>query len=357
MIYNNQLIHLFTFFLLLIVNQNFGNDSTNSEFNRADLNPEESFFQAVPQQTDKRRVVSQLTLLQTVNLSEQYEVYNAYQLASNSENITLFDQSNFRFLQFDFELNKINQFGNQGRGPGEFVHPLSLSVDSDGSYWTYDGRLNRVNKWTPDGRLSSELSLPFGVRPQRFAPMDSNHFGVLSLMSKNLFSIIGTEGNVINSFGHFDYDLSFTQRGLLTDGRLTATSDMLIYAGYRNDLIKAYTKDKELIYSRKILDPLEYDLFNADREELNSAIAVIQLVAYKDYLVTLYFGNRTDPNSGQYLDIYDIHTGDYIMTYSLDVRTRLISISTPNDSAPLLIARKADQETRDMLLSIYELPF
>ena len=53
----------------------------------------------------------------------------------------------------DADGNFIREFGKAGDGPGYFTRPKGIAIDSDGHVWVADAMQDRVQVFTPEGRL------------------------------------------------------------------------------------------------------------------------------------------------------------------------------------------------------------
>jgi sugar lactone lactonase YvrE len=78
----------------------------------------------------------------------------------NAENI-----SN-RIVRFNRDGRHVGQFGTRGSGPGEFIQPHALALDSQGRLFVGDRSNNRIQIMTTDGKFIAEwaqFSRPSGI--------------------------------------------------------------------------------------------------------------------------------------------------------------------------------------------------
>jgi sugar lactone lactonase YvrE len=71
-----------------------------------------------------------------------------------------------RIVRFNRDGKHLGQFGKYGSGPGEFIQPHSLALDSQGRLFVADRSNNRVQIVTTDGKFIAEwkqFSRPSGV--------------------------------------------------------------------------------------------------------------------------------------------------------------------------------------------------
>ena len=315
----------------------------------------EEFLLATPQEPGKRIINGEIYYSSRVNLSEEFDLYNSYLLASDVNNITILDRDAFVFRQFDYDLNHINTFANEGRGPGEYTQPMDL-LNKEGKYWIADGRQTKIGKHSTDGTLINEIMPSFGVIPHRFNLLENNKSVIFSLAGQNAFHILDENYNQTGSFLRLS-GLNFQQKGFILDGYLATENDTIFYAGLRNGIIKAFTSEGEKIYSRNVISPLNLDLLDMNPSQIRSAPnGVLDLTIHNGKLYILFGGEQIDDDRWKYLDIYNSANGTYLHTYLIDTPTTKISITSKDN--PLLISLGYDitTENNDRILSVYSLP-
>lgn len=324
--------------------------------NNSSAHSAQEFLSAEPQELEERVIKDELNHSLRINLSEKFNLFNTYLLASDVNNITILDRDAFVFRQFDYELNHINNFADEGRGPGEYTQPMAF-INRHGNYWVADGRQSKIGKHGSDGTLINEIKPSFGIIPHRFDVLDNNKSVIFSLAGQSAFHILDENYNQTESFLKL-HGLSFREKGFLLDGYIATEGDIIFYTGLRNGLIKAYTSKGEKIYSRKIISPLDIDLLSMEPEEIRSSPnGVLDFKVYNEKLLILFGGEQEDDNRWKYLDVYDSANGEYLHTYLMDVPSTKISI--PSKENPLLTSLGYDYttENNDRILSIYPLPF
>ncbi len=316
----------------------------------------DNFLDAVPQSSDARKIAEELTSKNSINISRDLRIYNPNHITSTSNFITLldFERQEFKFHLFNHSLEKTGAFGNSGRGPGEFKHPMSITRDVDENYLIADLRLNRISKFSDDGTHLDDTNTPFGINPFRFEGMgDSKNFVILSLIGDKIFHIINEEGELLNSFLSIE-GVSMNQKGFLLDGRIAADNDVIYHAGLRNDMLKAFTKDGELLFSRKVIAPLGLDSLNMEDQEVRSSpVGVLDLTIHENKILMLFGGQSDDNNRWYYLDIYDKNDGEYLYTYLMDRPTNRISIPEKDSSQWFFLGFDIDN-TDERILSSYD---
>jgi hypothetical protein len=314
-----------------------------------------NFFESDPQDKSSREEWIELNALKAVNLSQNFDLFSSGLLAVNNNSIMVYDYQHKSLFQFDYEFNLIGEYGREGRGPEEFLNPTDLISDDSGYFWIVDGRNSRITKWSDNGDLVFEQPVPSGLVPHRFAPMSEEMFVLFSLMGQSSMHTVDMEGDVQKSFLSFS-GRNFSNKGLLLDGQISAKDDRIYYAGTRNDLIKAYSKDGSQIYSRRVINPVNKEVENLNDNQLRSAPhSVLDIQVFDDQLYILYGGAMDDPNRWRYLDVYDKSNGDYSHTFLLESFSRKFSINRFENGEIYLTVLGYYQNTRDRALSIYKL--
>ncbi|TVR15333.1 MAG: hypothetical protein EA391_10815 [Balneolaceae bacterium] len=337
--------------VLLSVKSGYENRSLNQE-NQFHT---ESFFVYTPQDVSERIIVEELKPVNTKNISQEHNIYHSYLMAANSEYLTINDPVNKNFTQFDSELRLVRTFGSEGNGPGEFRYPMSISTDTDGNFWFLDDGLKKITVRSSKGRLINEFPTPSGLRLHRLSYLGSDKFVLFSLFSEESLHIIDENGRVLSALLNVR-DLFGVRRGFLLDGSITSKDGIIYYSGIKNDLLKAYTSEGELLYSREIIAPLKLDLFNMEPHELRTRDgATKDMILFDDKLLLIHLGMEDEEFYRRYLDIYDRNTGNYLKTYLTSHPVDAISIQ--NNSEPRLIVLGHDPVSSDIMLSTYDLPF
>ncbi|MCC5941997.1 MAG: hypothetical protein JJU37_10690 [Balneolaceae bacterium] len=315
----------------------------------------ESFFVSIPQDVSERIIVEELTPVNTKNISQEHNIYHSYLVAANSEYLTINDPVNKNFTQFDSELRLVRTFGSEGNGPGEFRYPMSITTDAEGNFWFLDDGLKKVTVRSSNGTLIKEFKTPSGLLLHRLSFLGSGNFVLFSLFSQESLHIIDDNGNVRSAFLNVS-DLTGVKRGFLLGGSIASGDDIIYYAGIKNDLLKAFTSEGELLYSRDIIAPLELDLFNMEPHELRTRNGTTKtMTVHGDILILIHIGMEDEEYTRRYLDIYDRNTGNYLKTYLTSHPVDAISIQ--NNSEPRLIVLGHDPVSSDIMLSTYDLPF
>ncbi|MCA1579964.1 MAG: TIGR03663 family protein [Acidobacteria bacterium] len=63
------------------------------------------------------------------------------------------DTGNKKIVRFDRDGKRLNDFGGDGSGPGEFVEPVGLAADASGNLYVADTGNHRVQVFDPEGKF------------------------------------------------------------------------------------------------------------------------------------------------------------------------------------------------------------
>ena len=63
------------------------------------------------------------------------------------------DTGNKRIVRFDRDGKKLNEFGGDGSGEGQFVEPVGLAIDAAGNLAVADTGNHRIQFFDPEGKF------------------------------------------------------------------------------------------------------------------------------------------------------------------------------------------------------------
>jgi hypothetical protein len=109
------------------------------------------------------------------------------------------DARSHRLLRLDSKERFVREFGGFGTAPDRFNDPTDFAIGSDGKLYVYEAGNKRLtildaNGARVGGFAAPELSLGIAVSPQKEITLNQPQRGTL-------FTVYGTSGNVIRSFG------------------------------------------------------------------------------------------------------------------------------------------------------------
>lgn len=71
----------------------------------------------------------------------------------------ILDTKNKKLYIFSLKGDLVREFGNPGRGPGEFINPVSLTVDKKGKVYVFDISQQRVTIFNNNGELGKSINI------------------------------------------------------------------------------------------------------------------------------------------------------------------------------------------------------
>ena len=113
------------------------------------------------------------------------------------------DLRNHRVQVFDLELTFITSFGTKGSGPGQFVGPRDLTLDSQGNIFVSDSGNNRVQVLYPNGHYHRQFCNKSG--PGKLEQPEGIHIAhacvYVSNYGINRIAVFQLSGAFLTSFG------------------------------------------------------------------------------------------------------------------------------------------------------------
>ncbi len=171
-----------------------------------------------------------------------YVVNRSYESRSDGTRINL-------FILGDEGEEYITEFGGYGEGPGQFIWPMSIALDSQTNVYVSDEYLHRitifdkdgnyVGHWGTQGSGDGELDRPAGlaIRDDELYVVDSRNHRVQK------FTLDGQYISQFGSFGSGPGELNTPWGiGLDKDGNI-------FVADWRNDRIQSFTPDGQWMQS------------------------------------------------------------------------------------------------------------
>jgi len=205
---------------------------------------------------------------------ENYQLYMPQDIAvDNKSNIYILDNSR-QIRKYDKHGKYLATIGRRGQGPGEFVKPIRLYLDSENNLYVSDPGIMCLMVLTNDGKEIKRIrSLP------QTGYLHMTHAGniiVPSRLSKilrsenlledtRLISLYDMNGNLIKKFGEVkDYDDEWvTESG--NDFEMCVDLNDNIYAAFKQqNRIEKYSPDGDLIFRAD--RPLNYKV-GLDKEK------------------------------------------------------------------------------------------
>lgn len=171
-----------------------------------------------------------------------YVVNRSYESRSDGTRINL-------FILGDEGEEYVTEFGGYGEGPGQFIWPMSIALDSDTNVYVSDEYLHRITVFDRDGNYvghwgvhgsgDGELDRPAGlaIRDDVLYVVDSRNHRVQKFTLDGRY--ISQFGGLGSGPGEFN-----TPWGICLD-----QEDNIFVADWRNDRIQSFSKDGEWLAS------------------------------------------------------------------------------------------------------------
>lgn len=117
---------------------------------------------------------------------------------------------NTRVARFSADGRFLGQWGTPGKGPGEFNTPHGIAIDAAGKVYVADRQNDRVQVFSPEGKVlaiwaSPEIGRPYGVAvlgPDRFAIADGGEQPNEG-PDRSALVIVNGKGQVIERVGRY----------------------------------------------------------------------------------------------------------------------------------------------------------
>jgi uncharacterized protein (TIGR03663 family) len=125
------------------------------------------------------------------------------------------DTGNKRVLVFDQDGIFVDQFGQEGAGPGQFSEPVGIAVDGEGNIYVADTWNQRVEVFDPDLNYLREWSVQawYGesVVNKPYLAVDSQGRVYITDPEGYRVAVFSSQGDLLATFGQYGYDdRSFT---------------------------------------------------------------------------------------------------------------------------------------------------
>jgi hypothetical protein len=239
----------------------------------------------------------------------------------SDNNLYVLDSGLNHVLKFDAEGNFQRTLANgEGRGPGEFLNPLMLSVDGQGRIYVYDRSMQKVVVMDSENEFITEFTVE--NMPSRMAvDEDGNiyitNYGVpFPIEGPKVFKYIqNDEGSyeLVDRFVRISKEIDTRIRGLAgnTDKMALRSSDTLYFSVWFPYEIRTYTTSGDSLNTLK----RDVPFFN-EPERLQSGIVdsdgrIAEVLPFKNGLVGARITDSSNPDSLiSYIDFWD-KTGEF----------------------------------------------
>ncbi|MCG2588239.1 6-bladed beta-propeller [Rhodohalobacter sulfatireducens] len=281
----------------------------------------------------------------------------------------LLDRSASKVYQLDDEGKLIQEYGREGRGPGEFLEGFSIGLnDTENELFVLDYRNARVVSYnTNDGSYKSAINLN-STYVTRLNQLDVFENELLLLgfhQNKNtLVHVLDPDGSTVKSFGALiDFDnIIHTNMGKIQLSQVHTSS----LNG--NLLVGLAAPHRTTLYNREFepINTLEDDLLPVPWEthmtmtpetykvDYYPMAIENQLLSDEHYLL-VWVNFESDKNnetiSEYFLELRELHTGGLLHRVSLQER-KVLEIKRINNQLAYLLIRTRDYQYKVVKLEI-----
>ncbi|MFU8813600.1 MAG: hypothetical protein ACNA78_11590 [Balneolaceae bacterium] len=141
----------------------------------------------------------------------------------------------------------------EGSGLGELSEFADFDVSSN-AMALLDGNAHKVVITGLDGIPSHEIAFN-SIRPSRLAFLDEDHLILLSENTNNyIMNVVNLDGEFIHRF--IEIESPDSHNPYQFRGRVVATKDHLYFAGRAESILKKYTKEGALLFTKTTIDDL-----------------------------------------------------------------------------------------------------
>src|SRR5690625_400491 len=290
------------------------------------------------QQLSERVIMDTLVPKDSIMLSEKYGmIHPRSELKTDTEMLYILDESYphrlFSIGKDTFELADTFSV-TTGRGPGEVSSIQDYEVYKDFIIFN-DRDLSKVQIRNKDGDLVNEF-ITEGYYPYRTSYWGDGTLAFLSHQSMytgSIFYTMDQDGNLLNSFGNA---LGEPFNPIRFGGSIFAEDEFLYYAGYSEHLLGKWDREGELHYMVTTIDdfPGETNLITTEGASPEQGMfgfvpggffSAVSATVYKDYLILVHLG-FWEEDYEQFLDIYNKHNGQYMISLQMPYRIGHIDI-------------------------------
>lgn len=114
-------------------------------------------------------------------------------------NIYVLDKKNYRVQKFDRQGGYLLTIGRKGKGPGEFIYPQDMVLDSKDNLYVLDATLG-VRKFSAEGNFLGSFKIAYFMA---WDILINNKDKLILIWPKDnkIFHVYDTDGNYLQSFG------------------------------------------------------------------------------------------------------------------------------------------------------------
>lgn len=287
-----------------------------------------------------------------LNLAD-FNIYSAGHLVQNRTHLFFVDFGNLSVVKISksgFQEPVLFTFNNSS-GPGELQAIRSVAV-AENELLIGDPRQLRIVLTDIQGHYIRDIHTDFS--PDNLFYLGGNRIlNFNAHQQDHLFTVCNVEADTATGFEEITFDFEDSMK---YPGYLSVDNEHIFYAGYSEPILKKYTTEGELIFSRAIInnfDTADQYVYRTMGERRMVGFSEDALYSSMDIahfgscfiVIPHHHGNE----EATYLDMYDASDGSYKET--LSIHQRPPSIAVDDDHLYLLV-----QHEDDMILERYPNP-
>lgn len=310
----------------------------------------DNFLDKKPQSVSER-VISPLPEPDAVLNFTDFEVYSPGALEQNSTHLFSIDFGTLSIAKVSkesFSTPEVLSY-SEGSGPGELQAMRSIAVSDDRIY-AGDPRQLRLTVTDTDGNLIKDINTSFSPNNLYYID-DSTLLNYNAHQQDHLFTLYNISDDNTGGFEEITFGFDEVMK---YSGYLSVDAEYIFFAGYSEPLLRKYSQDGKLLFSRSTIDNYdtsdhyitrtmgEYRAAGFSDDAKYSSLAAARL--YNRFLVIPHHNGQEE---FKYIDVYDAEDGSYLKTFSVDYYPRNIIL---DDDYLYLLARDGD----DRLLLRYQ---
>lgn len=291
-------------------------------------------IEAEAQSVSDRTWLPQPNVQAAVYGTHRNPLYNpSYVGIDGQKNVFVLDRGESRVKKFTPEGDFVTSFGNgSGQGPGEFTMITDVDVANDGRVAVTDSENSRITVFGPDRNDVEMVSLRRS--PYRMGFASSSQFIAMPMPGSqdNLFTLLDTRGNSLNTFGRIIEDQQ--QNALALDSRVVGDeTGSVFFVPRKAGLIGSFGTDGTLRFLRKTIEGHGLPTVvrkGSVRYVDRSAPTVAYSASVSSDGVHVHTGADSSGTRVSALDTYDRTTGEYL--YSTRIPTGMSRFAYMDDS-------------------------
>lgn len=296
--------------------------------------PEEDFFARTTQNVEERAIDQYIAAIDSFHLFNTYDISRLNDILVYNDTLIIPYSPKKRVVKINCDgplLFEYTSFSD-GEGPGELRNMQGIDANASGLLIADSQQNKTVLFSTSEGSLKEQRVAP--RTPHRISWVTTDTYAILSPISHDkVFHVISVSDGLQTSFG----TAVSPPNPLMYEGRIRATEDHLYYAGRSEPVLKKYTTQGDLVYSRATIDnlPSEGNYLTSEDPEFVmfrytdwALYSTSDFTFSDDYWVVLPVSEEEFKQTHRVIDLYHRSDGSYSHSVGLDRNLRLIALGS-----------------------------